>query len=268
MLNLSEKLFLLTMRDTDSSTANLSYSAKFLHTLAGAMLLELILQKYVSLEPESKIKLQYTDNQLDTLLNKYIEQATQPNWNLYAVKGKKNTPAETIQDWLKIGINIPNLRYEIALLLAQKKIIETRPSKLLGLQVSTQYVLLDKEYKSLLINQLYEIIEETRTPELAEVMLLHLLKIADLEHILLPSEKSKDKKLQKEFKAKLQTKLQQVLQSNVIATEIKKLLADDEREKFLDAVDTLSNAIDAIADSIGDAGDGGDGGGDGGDGGD
>jgi hypothetical protein len=266
MLTLPEKLFIITLADSDNSSSSLNFEAKFLHSLAGAILLELILQNQVQLTEDGKIIWQNTDNQLDSTSNQLIELATKPNWALYAVKAKKNAIAENLKDWLMVGAKIPNLRHQIALQLAQKNILATRPSKFLGMKVSTHYDLIEKEYKTLIIKQLNEVVFNQKTPDLAETMLLHLLKISNKETTLLNPEQLKDKKFKQDFLEKFAISLQNARQSKTIEIEIKKLLADDARDKIMDALDIFNNAIDAIADAIGDAGDsgGGDGGGDGG----
>jgi hypothetical protein len=265
MLTLPEKLFIITLADSDSSSSHLNFEAKFLHTLAAAILLELILQNQVHWSEDGKIIWQNTDNQLDSLSNQLIELATKPNWTLYAVKPPKNAVAETLKDWLLVGARIPDLRHRIALQLVQKNILMTRPSKFLGMKVGTQYDLLDKECKLLIIKQLNEVIAEQKTPDLAEIMLLHLLQIGKKEVALLTLEQQKDKKFKSDFLEKFTRALQNARKSSLLETEIKNLLKEAAHEKIMEALDAFNNSIDAIADAIGDAGDsdgGGDGGGD------
>jgi hypothetical protein len=264
MLNLHEKLFLITLSEEDSSVASLNYMAKFSHTLAGALFLDLVLKKSLHLGENHKVIVQDTENQLDNLSVQLFELATKPNWTLYAIKGKKNVLAETIKEWLSVGAKIPNLRHQIAIQLAEKNVLNLETSKWLGMKVSTRYILPNKEGKYLIIKQLNEIINGEKIAGLDEIMLLHLVRIGELEEYLLNNEQKKDKKFKQTFKEKIVKLIQNAYESSLIENEIKKIFSEEAHEKIMDAIDALNNVIDAIGDAFGDAGDGGGDGGDGG----
>lgn len=258
-ISLPETLLLLAL--DQKGTNPHSYQTAYLYSVAGGVLLELLLAQKVAFQADKRILSNPNIQLNDEILDEANKLCSIPNKTIYSVKYKKDSIAETPIEWIKVIYQVPHLHKKYYQRLTEKNIISQQRKKVLGIFPYTIRLVENTALKAQIIQRLKQIIDFQATPSPKELMLLSLIKTSNLTKTVFGLKAS-------EVKA-TEERIQEILQKKYDYQEIDdslRIFLEEDMEKYYETLDSLADAIDAIGDAIGDAG-GGDGGGDGGDGG-
>lgn len=260
MLTLSEQFFLLSFNSQKATFSTWYYLTKFDYGLCGALLFELILAEKIILSEQKE----FVVNQAITMDKAWIEDLLKTiekkDW-FVSLFGKKHE--KTLLNWIKVlKMEWHILKAQTRNALKEKQIISEKPTKFLGLKVSTTILLENALLQKDLKHQLESVILGKNMPDLQIFMLLRLLKALKVVDKVFEEKSKEEKKI-------LEDKLNLLFEGDEFSEAIKLLLSELHQEKIedmTDLFDTLADTIMDIGDAMDSVGDGDSGGGDGGDG--
>ncbi|PXY03087.1 hypothetical protein DF185_03070 [Marinifilum breve] len=202
-LNLVDQLTLLALDDEKGSFIADSFS--FAYGLAGAVILELSLQKRIEVEGK-KIKVKSKETCGDALLDYFLD------------KIKHSKKQRSIQTWVEtIGEKFSYIKDETLAKLIDEGILKKEEKKILWIFNVDKFPAKNAKPENLLRKRLNDILLNDSDIEIQEIMLISLIDMCELNHEVYGKERAK------EYKKKIKDIIEKGQLSSSIGKAVKEI---------------------------------------------